>query len=113
MGLFTAVLMNSAYVFYIGLYKRHKVLTPLLNHPASIQEEKVFRTVTQVVLLPVFQKCRDIKEKGSDQFWPKKGNLRRTRKNGQNFTPFSFRSPLVDIFGPPNLKNDVHMYRHF
>jgi hypothetical protein len=23
-----------------------------------------------------------------EQFWPKKGNLRRTRKTGQNFTPF-------------------------
>jgi hypothetical protein len=31
------------------------------------------------------------KGKGREQFWPKKGNLRRTRenlKNGQNFTPF-------------------------
>jgi hypothetical protein len=24
---------------------------------------------------------------GREQFWPKKGNLRCTRKNGQNFTP--------------------------
>jgi hypothetical protein len=32
---------------------------------------------------------RLLKEKGREQFWPKKGNLRRTRKNlknGQNFT---------------------------
>jgi hypothetical protein len=32
---------------------------------------------------------RILKEKGREQFWPKKGNLRRTRKNlknGQNFT---------------------------
>jgi hypothetical protein len=28
-----------------------------------------------------------LKEKGREQFWPKKGNLCRTRKNGQNFTP--------------------------
>jgi hypothetical protein len=43
------------------------------------------------VLLAEFQKAMDIKllkEKGMEQFWPKKGNLRRTRKNGQNFTPF-------------------------
>jgi hypothetical protein len=34
---------------------------------------------------------RLLKEKGREKFWPKKGNLRRTRKNlknGQNFTPF-------------------------
>jgi hypothetical protein len=32
-----------------------------------------------------------LKEKGREQFWPKKGNLYRTRKNlkkGQKFTPF-------------------------
>jgi hypothetical protein len=32
-----------------------------------------------------------LKEKGREQFWPEKGNLRRTRKNlknGQNFTTF-------------------------
>jgi hypothetical protein len=29
-----------------------------------------------------------LNEKGREQFWPKKGNLHRTRKNGQNFTPF-------------------------
>jgi hypothetical protein len=47
------------------------------------------------VFLPGFQKGRDIKaskkEKGREQFWPKKGNLRRTRKNLknlQNFTTF-------------------------
>jgi hypothetical protein len=47
------------------------------------------------VLLPGFQKGRNIKaSQGKGQgavFWPKKGNLRRTRKNlknGQNFTPF-------------------------
>jgi hypothetical protein len=46
------------------------------------------------VLLPGFQKGRDIKaseEKGREQFWPKKGNFHCTRKNlknGQNFTPF-------------------------
>jgi hypothetical protein len=43
------------------------------------------------VVLPGFQKGRDIrdfKEKGREQFWPKKGNLHRTRKNEQNFTPF-------------------------
>jgi hypothetical protein len=38
-----------------------------------------------LVLLPGFQKGRDISrlldEKGREQFWPKKGNLRRTRKN--------------------------------
>jgi hypothetical protein len=49
-------------------------------------------TIRTLVLLPGFQKGRDIKsslrEKGRAQFWPKKGNLRRTRKNGQNFTPF-------------------------
>jgi hypothetical protein len=27
-------------------------------------------------------------EKDREQSWPKKGNLRRTRKNRQNFTPF-------------------------
>jgi hypothetical protein len=31
---------------------------------------------------------QSVKEKGREQFWPKKGNLRRTRKNWQNFTPF-------------------------
>jgi hypothetical protein len=34
---------------------------------------------------------RLLKEKGREQFWPKKGNLRWTRKNltnGQNFTTF-------------------------
>jgi hypothetical protein len=34
---------------------------------------------------------RLLKEKGREQFWPKKVNLRRTRKklkNGQNFTTF-------------------------
>jgi hypothetical protein len=34
---------------------------------------------------------RLLKEKGREQFWPKKGNMRRTRKNlknGQNITPF-------------------------
>jgi hypothetical protein len=33
---------------------------------------------------------RLLKEKGREQFWPKKGNLCRTMKNlenGQNFTP--------------------------
>jgi hypothetical protein len=56
------------------------------------------RRGTQVVLLPGFQKGRDIKAsqgKGREQSWPKKGNLRRTRKNLKNrhyFTPFtSFR----------------------
>jgi hypothetical protein len=32
-----------------------------------------------------------LKEKGREQFWPKKGNLHCTRKNlknGENFTPF-------------------------
>jgi hypothetical protein len=28
------------------------------------------------------------KEKGREQFWPKKGNLCRTRKNLKNFTTF-------------------------
>jgi hypothetical protein len=42
------------------------------------------------VLLPGFQKGRDIKassveEKGREQFWPKKGYLRRTKK----FTDFT------------------------
>jgi hypothetical protein len=36
------------------------------------------------VLLPGFQKGRDIKAKGREQFWPKEGNLRRTRKNLKN-----------------------------
>jgi hypothetical protein len=41
--------------------------------------------VIAIVLLPGFQKGRDIKtEKGREQFWPKKGNLRRTRKNLKN-----------------------------
>jgi hypothetical protein len=31
---------------------------------------------------------RLLKEKGSEQFWARKGNLCCTRKNGQNFTPF-------------------------
>jgi hypothetical protein len=34
---------------------------------------------------------RLLKEKGREQFWPKKGNLRRRTKNlknGQNFTTF-------------------------
>jgi hypothetical protein len=31
-----------------------------------------------LVLLPGFQKGRDIKEKGREQFWPQKGNLRHT-----------------------------------
>jgi hypothetical protein len=30
---------------------------------------------------------RLLKEKGREQFWPKKSNLHRTRKNGENFTP--------------------------
>jgi hypothetical protein len=35
---------------------------------------------------------KGLKEKGREQFWPKKRNLRRTtRKNGQNFTPLAFR----------------------
>jgi hypothetical protein len=48
----------------------------------------------RIVLLPGFQKGRDIKAKGREQFWPKKGNLPCARKNftneknGQNFTPF-------------------------
>jgi hypothetical protein len=29
----------------------------------------------EVVLLPGFQKGRDIKEKGREQFWPKKGQF--------------------------------------
>jgi hypothetical protein len=42
------------------------------------------------VLLPGFQKGRDIKprllkEKGREKFWPKKGNLRRTRKNKNSY----------------------------
>jgi hypothetical protein len=53
--------------------------------------------ITLLVLLPGFQKGRDIKllkERGREQFWPKKGSLRHTRKNfqneknRQNFTPF-------------------------
>jgi hypothetical protein len=49
--------------------------------------------LTSVVLLPGFQKGRSrlLKEKGREQFWPKKDNLHCTRKNlknGQNFTPF-------------------------
>jgi hypothetical protein len=47
--------------------------------------------IRMLVLLPGFQKGRDIKAEGSEQFWPKKGNLRRTRKNLKNrpnFTPF-------------------------
>jgi hypothetical protein len=37
-----------------------------------------------LVLLPGFQKDRDIKtvtEKGREQFWPKKGKLASSRKN--------------------------------
>jgi hypothetical protein len=49
-------------------------------------------TLTHIVLLPGFQKGRDIKaSQGKGQgavLAKKKGNLRRTRKNGQNFTPF-------------------------
>jgi hypothetical protein len=47
-----------------------------------------------LVLLPGFQKggiSMLLKEKGTEQFWPKKCNLRRTRKNlknGENFTTF-------------------------
>jgi hypothetical protein len=47
-----------------------------------------------IVLLPGFQKGRDIKAsygKGQGAVLAKKGNLLRTRKNlknGQNFTPF-------------------------
>jgi hypothetical protein len=49
---------------------------------------------------PCCEPCQDfkragisrlLKEKGREQFLPKKGNLRRTRKNlknGQNFNPF-------------------------
>jgi hypothetical protein len=47
-----------------------------------------------IVLLPGFQKGRDIKSsqgKGQGAVLAKKGNLRLTRKNGQNLTPFSFR----------------------
>jgi hypothetical protein len=36
-----------------------------------------------------------LKEKGREQFWPKKGNLHRTRKNlknGQNFTTLALGS---------------------
>jgi hypothetical protein len=45
-----------------------------------------------IVLLPGFQKGRDIKPskgKGHGAVLAKKGNLHCTRKNGQNFTPFS------------------------
>jgi hypothetical protein len=55
-----------------------------------------------IVLLPGFQKGRDIKaslkEKGREQFWPKNGNLHRTRKNGQNFTPFRVNKMLSHKF---------------
>jgi hypothetical protein len=40
-------------------------------------------------------------EKGREQFWPKKGNLRRTRKNlknGQNFTTFRVNKMLSHKF---------------
>jgi hypothetical protein len=43
------------------------------------------------VLLPGFQKGRDIKAsqgKGQGAVLAKKGNLHHTRKNGQIFTPF-------------------------
>jgi hypothetical protein len=49
-----------------------------------------------------------LREKGRDQFWAKKGNLRRTRKNlknGQNFTPFRVNKMLSHKF--------LHILRHF
>jgi hypothetical protein len=55
---------------------------------------KVFPCETYGANLPDFKRAgtsRLLKEKGREQFWPKKGNLHRTRKNlknGQNFTPF-------------------------
>jgi ribosomal protein L3 len=40
-------------------------------------------------------------KKDGEQFWPKKGNLRHTRKNlknGQNFTPFWVNKMLSYMF---------------
>jgi hypothetical protein len=45
---------------------------------------------------------RLLKEKGRKQFWPKKGNLRRTRKNlknWQNFTTFRVNKMLAQDIG--------------
>jgi hypothetical protein len=50
--------------------------------------------VNQIQFFQDFKRAgisRLLEEKGREQFWPKKGNLRRTRKNlknGQNFTTF-------------------------
>jgi hypothetical protein len=57
---------------------------------SSLMERYSHGHDTCIVLLPGFQK-RLLKEKGREQFWQKKGNLHRTRKNlknGQNFTTF-------------------------
>jgi hypothetical protein len=56
---------------------------------------KIAVSVICIVLLPGFQNGRDIntrllKEKGREQFWPKKGNAsyKENLKNGPNFTTF-------------------------
>jgi hypothetical protein len=41
---------------------------------------------------------RLLEEKGRGQFWPKKDNLHRTRKNGQNFTPFRVNNMFFHKF---------------
>jgi CDP-glycerol glycerophosphotransferase (TagB/SpsB family) len=60
--------------------------------PVPVSAKPHYTSIQMVVLLQGFQKGRDIKasylkEKGREQFWPKKGNLHRKRKNRQNFTP--------------------------
>jgi hypothetical protein len=70
---------------------------PNNNHSTVLQERDWSFFEHQIVLLPGrsnFKRAeisRLLKEEGREQFWPKKGNLLRTRKNlknWQNFTTF-------------------------
>jgi hypothetical protein len=65
------------------------------------------------VLLPGFQKGRDInrplKEKGREQFWPKKGYVFTicVVKNGQNCTPFRVNKMFSLRFWCPLASKDA------
>jgi hypothetical protein len=76
------------------------VLQKHLYHQYTVQEfdELTLYKSSELVLLPGFQKGRDIK---AEQFWPKKGNLHRTRKNLknlQNFTTFRVNKMFSHMF---------------
>jgi hypothetical protein len=67
----------------------------------------MFFQKTSVLILPFCQDfkragiSRLLKEKGREQFWPKKGNLHRSRKNlknGQNFTTYGVNKMFSLMF---------------